>query len=708
MKVVWEVLAGNDWIKTQHNLPALQNDVGSWACESAESAVPGRTITKCAKDAAGAHKLPVSRKSLSDRELRLYHLDVLFLQRRLRTLARQPLFSIPSILTVGIGIGVTTAVFSLLYAILLRPFPYGEPERLVRVFTIMEKENQAERNCSLLDIEDYNRRGRLVKDFGAYTTFDSQVEGDGTAQAVTVGQLNHTVLRTLQVAPILGRLFTPEEDMKGGPVHKAILSQSLWQTRYGGDPNIVGRMIRNPMTSFEVVGVMPAGFDFPNRVDLWLTMESWYALNGGSYPQQRDQRWYATVARLEPGVSIEHAQIEMDRISRELSAEYPRENGGVRVHLKPFREAAVGNLRPYLWLLAGGVALVLSISIVNVANLFLARVLSQQKQYVIQAALGASRWTLAHGLIQESLIIAIAGGIVGVALAWISLIGFRQLLPTAVPSWIHVDLDPAVLGFGVLAALITGCLVGLAPAMMGSRVNLEGVLREGARGSSGSAYLHNALVVAEVALSVLLLVGAGLLMKTFLTLQNANHGFDRENLIIARISNSRFLTGMRSDRARQLAAYHSEIRNRLAAQPGIATVAITNGLPYAGNETRRGRLRTEGRPEEESRFLLPISGADVHWDFFATMKIPLVKGRYFERTDGPDNAPVVIINETAAKTLFPNQDPIDRLVQWGDTVGPTNPYCRIVGVVKDVRWEAAERNSIQLYYPFADSGEGER
>lgn len=621
--------------------------------------------------------------------------------KRFRALVRQPSFSVPAILTIGLGIGVTTAVFGLLYAVLLRPFPYGEPERLVRVFTVMERENQAERNCSLLDIEDYNRRATLIKEFGAYTTFDSQIEGDGNAQAVVVAQLNQTALRTLKVAPSLGRLFTPEEDRRGGPVHKAILSHGLWKGRYGGDPSIVGKTIRNPMTSFEVVGVMPEGFDFPDRADLWLPMESWYVLtSNGNRPQQRDQRWYATVARLQPGVSIEQAQIEMTGIAKQLSAEFPRDNEGVQIRLKPFRDAAVGNLRPYLWLLGGGVLLVMGIAAANVANLFLARVLAQQKQYVIQAALGASRWALARGLIADSLLVAMIGAIVGTGFAWAAVASFRLLLPSSVPSWIRMELDPAVLLFGGTMAFVVGCAVGVIPSLIGSRVNLEAALREGTRGSSGGAYMRSTLVVAEVSLSVLLLIGAGLLLKTFLSLQNADHGFIADNLVIARVSNSRFQNGDRQVRARQLAAYHSEIRDAFANRPGIKSVAVTNSLPYTGSETGRGRLRIEGRSEAESRFLLPVSGADVQPDFFEAMKIPLMKGRLFERTDSPDAPPVVIINETGAKALFPNQDPIGRMVQWGDTVGPSNPYCRIVGVVKDVRWEAAQQTNIQLYYPF--------
>lgn len=357
-------------------------------------------------------------------------------------------------------------------------------------------------------------------------------------------------------------------------------------------------------------------------------------------------------------------------------------------------------MESYLWLLAGGVAIVLQIAVVNVANLFLARVLARQRQYTIQAALGASRWVLAKSLLAESLFLSLAGSILGAAIAAVAVQAFKNLLPDSLPFWIQIDLNPAMLGFGTLTALLTGAAMGFAPAWIGSRVNLDGALRENSRASTGTARLRSAFVIAEVALSVLLLVGAGLLLKTFLNLQQADHGFIAENLVVARVSSSRFSTGSRPDRARQLAAYHSDIREKLARIPGVSAIALSNGLPYSGSETRRGRLRIQGRSDDELRFLLPVSGADVQWDFFSTMKIPLLNGRYFERSDTPDAPPVVIINETGAKALFPGQDPVGRMIQWGDTVSASNPYCRIVGVVKDVRWEAAERDTIELYYPF--------
>ena len=618
-----------------------------------------------------------------------------------RALRRTPSFTVPAVVTIALGIGAATAVFSLVYAILLRPFPYPDADRLVRVFTVAESEQGAERNCSLLDIEEYNRRSHLLENIGGYTVFDSQIEGDGSAEAVVIAQLNQEAMHAVGVQPVLGRLFTADEDRKGGPVNKAMLGHGLWQRRYGGAPDALGKMIRLPMGEFEVVGVMPAGYGYPDRATLWLTMESWYALGLDSYREkQRDQRWYPTVARLAPGVSLEQAQDEMGAVARQLATEFPATNQDVGVRLVPLRDAEVGEVRPYLLLLAGGVSLVLLICIFNVANLLLARALTQHKQYVLQAALGAGRFELTKGFLAESLLLASVGGAGGAAIAWMAVRAFQTLLPGSLPMWMRIAVDPHVLAFCFAATVISGLALGVAPAVMGSRVNLTEALKDGTRGSSGDSWGRSALVVTEVAASLLLLLGAGLLMKTFVQMQNADHGFEAENLIVANVRNSQFSQAPRAERSALLAAYHERVLARLRAIPGVDSAAVTNSLPYTGGALRHGRLRVQGLAEEETQFLLPTTGADVSWDYFEAMRIPLTAGRFFERTDASDNAPVVIVNEVGARALFGERNPIGQMVQWGDTVGPSNPYCRVVGVVGDVKQEGAERDAIELYYPF--------
>ncbi len=618
-----------------------------------------------------------------------------------RSLAKAPAFTVPSALTIALGIGAATAVFSLVYAVLLRPFPYPNADRIVRVFTVAETEQGAERNCSLLDIEEYNRRSRTVENVGGYVVFDSQITGEGGAEPVVVAQLNQEALRAVGVRPELGRLFTAEEDRKGGPVNKALLSHGLWQARYGGSRDVLGRMIHLPSGRYEVIGVMPAGYGYPDRATVWLTMESWYALGLDQYrTKQRDQRWYATVARLAPDVTLEQAQQEMSAVARQLAEDFPSTNGGVDVRLVPLRDAEVGAVEPYLYLLAGGVGLLLLICIFNVANLLLVRVLARNKQYVIQAALGAGRVELAKGLLTESLLLALGGGAAGALIAWVSVSGFQTLLPDSLPAWMQIEVDPYVLAFCSAATLAAGVVLGFAPAIIGSRINLADALKEGAHGSSAGLRGRSALVVTEVALSLLLLLGAGLLMKTFLQMQQADHGFEADNLLVANVRSNSFSRADRAERAALLASYHQRILDRLQSIPGVLGAAVTNSLPYAGRDLRNGRLRVQGRAEEETQFLLPVAGADVSWDYFQTMGIPLLAGRFFEPTDSSDGAPVVILNEVGAKALFGSEDPIRRMVQWGDTVGPSNPYCRVVGMVGDVKHSGVERDAIELYYPY--------
>lgn len=377
-----------------------------------------------------------------------------------RSLAKAPAFTVPSALTIALGIGAATAVFSLVYAVLLRPFPYPDADRIVRVYTVAEKEQGAERNCSLLDIEEYNRRSRTVENVGGYIVFDSQITGDAGAEPVVVAQLNQEALRAVGVRPALGRLFAAEEDRKGGPVNKALLSHGLWQARYGGSRDVLGRMIHLPSGGYEVIGVIPAGYGYPDRATVWLTMESWYALGLERYrTKQRDQRWYATVARLAPDVTLEQAQQEMSAVARQLAGEFPSTNAGVDVRLVRLRDAEVGAVEPYLYLLSGGVGLLLLICVFNVANLLLARLLAREKQYVIQAALGAGRFELAKGLLAESLLLALAGGAAGALIARVSVSGFQTLLPDALPAWMHIEVDPYVLAFCFAATLTTGIVL---------------------------------------------------------------------------------------------------------------------------------------------------------------------------------------------------------------------------------------------------------
>lgn len=628
------------------------------------------------------------------------------LRHAVRRLRHRPGFALIVIITLALGIGATTAVFSLVYALLLRPFPYQSPDRLVRVRSILTTTG-AVRGGSLLDVEDWRRRSQTLSDVGAFTTFDSDIRGDGPAVPVRMAQLSPQALHALGVQPLLGRLFRPEEDIPGGDVHKALISHGLWQRRFGSDPTIVGRPIRTPQTTLTIVGVMPEGFGFPDHVELWTPMESYYALlmGGPAMSKPRTQRNYGVVARLRGGATIDQAQAEMHRIAADLAREYPKTNNGVEVRLVTLREAESGDVRPYLWLTAGAVAFVLLIGCANIANMFLARGASIARDLSIRLALGASRATVLRGIVSESLVLSVMGALLGIGVAHLALRALMALIPGPLPSWVRVEIDAPVLAATVAIAACTAILFSLAPAAQALQLDLTSALKEGTRGSTGGrGRLRRVLVVAEVAASILLLVGAGLMMRSFLHLHQASTGFAHDGLLVARVSN--FQLGTRAQRAAVLTGFHDRVLAALRGLPGVESAGATNGLPYVSPYQNNTNIRASfdlslrGRSDQELSQMPGIAVADVTPEYLEALGIPLVRGRMFDARDTAESPMVVVISERAAERLWPGQDPIGQEVRLG-AAGSDNPFCRVVGVVANVRHEASEgERGLEFYYPY--------
>jgi putative ABC transport system permease protein len=618
----------------------------------------------------------------------------------LRTLAKRPGFTLVVALTLALGIGATTAIFSLIYGILLKPFPYRAPERLVRIQSVNTKTTQSQRGGSLPDVEDWRRMNRTLEDLGAYTTFDSDIRGDGPSEAVKMSQLNPQALSILGVTPIIGRMLKPEEDIKGGDVHKALISFRLWQQRFGGDPNIVGRSVQTSINTFNIVGVMPPGFAFPEQTDLWTPMESFYAQTGR--PKSRTGRFYPVIARLKSGVTLTQAESDLNIVAAALESQYPKDNEAIRVKLRTMRDAEVGNIRPYLLLLLAAVAFVLLICCANVANLLLARAAARQRESSLRAALGASRGRLVRALLTESLLLSLSGGLLGVGLAYVAVKALLRLIPVELPFWLKVELNAPVLLFSFAVAVATSLIFGTIPALLATRVNLSDALKEGVKGSAASGRLRGALVMAEVALCLLLLVGAGLMMQSFLKLQNLDTGFGTDNLLVLRVTNYR--DGKRAERAAALSAFHERALERLRQLPGVSSAGATNSLPYARLDSERGKvnLSVKGRADEELKFATTLAGADISSGYLEALRVPLKRGRMFDARDTTDAPMVLIISERAAQTLFPDRDAIGQQIFWGDGApGPENPYCTVVGVVGNIKYQAIEAsNALELYYPY--------
>jgi putative ABC transport system permease protein len=614
-------------------------------------------------------------------------------------LAKRPGFTLIVVLTLALGIGATTAIFSLIYGILLRPFPYREPDRLARIQTVFAKPGGATRGSSLRDVEDWRRLNHTLEDLGAYTSFYTEIRGDGPLEAISMSQLNPGVLSILSVSPIIGRLFLPEEDRPGGDVHRALIGYDLWQRRFGADPNVVGKSLQTGIVTLTIVGVMPPGFRFPENTDVWTPMESWYAVTGRS--KNRDIRPYPVIARLRPGVTLEQAQADLNTIAAALERQYPKENESVRVKLSTLRDAEVGNIRPYLLLLIAAVGFVLLICCVNVANLMLAQAAARQREFSVRAALGASRLRLARALLTDSLLLALLGGVAGIALAYLAVKALLALIPVTLPFWMKIEVDAPVLLFSLAVAVLTSMLFGLAPAWQSSRINLSDALKESARGPAGHTRARSALVVAQVALCLLLLVGAGLMMQSFLRLLYVRTGFTPEGLLVARVTG--FKTGGRSETAAAMAGIHEQTLVRLRALPGVISAGVTSALPFTSAQPERSRvdLRIKGRAEEELKYSEAVTGADVSPGFLDTLGVPLREGRLFDTRDVAESPLVVIINERAARKLFPDRDPIGQELLWG-TPTPQNTYCHVIGVVGDVKHRAAEGSEgIELYYPYS-------
>jgi len=619
----------------------------------------------------------------------------------LRALRKRPGFTLIIVITLALGIGMNTAIFSLIYGILLRPFPYREPNRLVKVESVYTKGAGVARGCSLLDIEDWRRMNRTLTDLGAHATFDADVRGDGPSEPVRMTQLNDGALAGLGVNPVIGRLFLPEEDRRGGDVHKALISHRLWQQRFGGATDIVGQKLQTTINTFTIIGVMPPGFRFPENTDVWTPMESWYALSEGAEEyRKRDSRWYQTIARMKPGVTIEQAQADLNNLAAALEKQYPKENEGVRVRLTPLRDAEVGNIRPYLLMLLTAVGFVLLICCANVASLLLARAAAERREFVMRAALGASRGRVIRELLVRSLLFSLLGAVGGVTLAVAGVKALLALIPTPLPFWMRIEVDAPVLSFSLAVAVLTSLLFGLAPALLASHVNLNDALRDGTKGSSGGAKTRGILVMAQIALCLLLLVGAGLMMQTFLRLQKRDTGFNPDNLLVARATN--FHNGLRAERATTLALRHERVAALLRALPGVTSVGVTNTLPFARVQTERGKaeLIVKGISSEELKHQASLAGADVSAGYLETMRIPLQRGRLFDARDTKDSPMTVLINERAAQTLFPDRDPIGQEILWGSE-SKENPFCTVIGVVGDVRHQADENDKgLELYYPY--------
>jgi len=625
-----------------------------------------------------------------------------------RMLLTHKSFTAVAVLSLALGIGANTAIFSLIYAVLLRPFPYPEPERLVRAQYVNRSGNTTG-GLGYNDLQEWRANNHSFEDLALYFTVESNLSGDGAgaAESVLITFTTPELFSVLKTPPILGRGFLPEEDRYGGDAHKLLLSHELWRRRFAGDRNVVGRAVRMRNFNYQIVGVMPPGFRFPAQTDVWAPSQSFYAKFGNDVRAGERGGGSAVIGRLKPGVNAEQARAGLEPIAFRLEQEFPRSNAGLRPRLVSLRDVEAGYLRPYLLPLVAAVGFVLLICCANVANLLLARASTRERELAVRAALGAPRGRIIRQMLTESLLLSLFGGAFGMALAWAAVKALLVLIPVTLPFWMIINVDGAALAFNVFVSLITNVVFGLIPAMQASRIDLTGSLKEGSKGSQGGARLRrfrDALVVAQIALALLLLVGAGLMMRSFLRLQNVNLGFDAGHALVAYISPHR--TGTQEEQIAGYNAIYRRVMEIMKSQPGVVAVAGSETFPFSGQDPSRDferwreRMTVKGASEADQERRAPLLSYVMTPDFFKTMGIPLRQGRDFTEGDTRDKPPVAIISERTAKTFWPEQAPLGRQFKWGGPDG-NNPWITVIGVVSNIKHRATEgETGLEIYLPY--------
>jgi putative ABC transport system permease protein len=603
-----------------------------------------------------------------------------------RTLLKKPGFTFVAIITLALGIGANTAIFSVINAVLLKPLPYKDGDRLVAVWGRLKQVDQVE--LSPNELADYRERSRTFAQLAASERTNLNLTGSGEPVRLEGQAVTANLFPMLGIAPLLGRAFTDEEDRAGARV--AILSYGLWQTRFGGRPDVAGQTVMLDGKPYEVIGVMPGAFQFPPPVTSYKSGEIWVPRSLET-ETRRDAHNLFTVGQLSPGATFAQARGEMDGISRQRRQEDSRREGGI--NLVPLQAQVGRGLRPSLLLLAGAVGFVLLIACANVANLLLASASARQKEVALRLALGASRWRIVRQLLTESLLLSLLGGGCGLLLAVWGGEAIRALGADQIPRADQVAVDGAALGFTLLLAVVTGAAFGLAPAWQATRVDLNRTLKEGGRSGSAAARqpLRNALVIAEVALSLLLLVGAGLMIKSFWRLLNVDPGFNPQRLLSIELS----LAGDRYAEAAQRAAFYQQLLERLAAVPGVQAAAVVNHPPFSG---RRGIdvFKIEGRPEPQGLEDLPLADSRViSPGYFRMMGIPLLQGRDFTGADANPAPQTVIVNQAFAERFWPGENPLGR------RLGNDDEWMTVVGVVGDIRQSGLDQEAApHVYAPY--------
>jgi putative ABC transport system permease protein len=610
----------------------------------------------------------------------------------LRMLRKNPGFTVVAALTLALGIGANTAIFSVVNAVLLRPLPFPEPERLVTVWERYPALNIEQNDPAAANYADWKAQSQSFDSLAMFTWVKGiNLAGDGDPARVLSASVTANLFRTLRVEPMLGRVFTVEEETPGRDL-VALLGYSLWKNRFGGDPAVVGKTVVLDDQTCVVIGVMPQGFVFPGGTGINPAADLWRPL-ALSTREWLDRSWhdYQVIGRLQAGVSLDQARVEMDILQTRIQTANPSTSAGTHCKLIELREQSVGGVRKALLVLFGAVGVVLLIGCANVANLLLARAAARQREFAIRAALGAGRWPIIRQLLVESTLLALIGAGLGSLLAaWgapaIVAIAGSQIAESA-PGWNEIGVDLTVLGFTLLVAVATGIIFGLAPAFHASRPDATASLKDGGRGLTSGIRrnrLRSALVIAEVALANSLLICAGLLLQSFLKLQRVPPGFNPARVLTFELG----LPNARFEEQIARASLVERLCERLQSLPGVEAAGATHKLPLSGEGTNLG-FEIEGQPPLKPGHFQTAEVTSVTPDYLKAMQIRLRAGRPFDTRDTRGGRPVCLVNEELARRYFANENPIGkRLVRMLDA----NAW-EIVGVYQDVRHHGLEERA---------------
>ena len=609
-----------------------------------------------------------------------------------RMLLKKSGFTLVAIATLSLGIGANTAIFSVINGVLLSGLPYPQPEQLAMVWLDNRRQGIPDDITSYPNFVDWRDRNKTFQGMAGMTSSNLHLTGVGEPEEIRAATVSINFFQVVGVGPALGRGFTAEEERPGSD-RVVILSNALWQRRFGGDPGILNKTISLSGISNTVVGIMPAGFQFPEDTDLWRPLAPSDGMRAARFGF-----FLPVVGRLKPCVTRSQAQADLDVVANQIEQQFP-DMAGYGVNVVPVLEQTVGAIRRTLMILFVAVIFVLLIACANVANLLLARAAGRRREVALRAALGAGRWRIVRQLLTENMLLAALGGALGVLLAWWGLRLLVDLSPANIPRLENIRLDGRVLWFTLGLSLLTGLIFGLAPALQTTQLKLSETLKEGGRTGSGgrnARLIRGVLVVVEVALTLVLLVGAGLLIRSFWRLQQVDPGFKTDHVLTLRLSlpRSRYTEGA------QAVSFFERLQERLGALPGVVAVSATTDIMLQRLATSSS-FTIENRPRDPSELSLELPFDRVLPNYFQTMGIQLLLGRAFTAQDGRDSPRVAIVNETFVKRYFPNADPIGKRFTFGDA-GPDTQWIAIVGVVRDSKRQGVDQPiRIESFMPLA-------